>query len=82
MRDLIPLNNVLPERMNAADEAAQRGMMDLVKWCIRNERLIQQGRSYGFRMAVSPAIKDLIAVTCPDRATATRINASLLDVAG
>ena len=80
MRDVIPLNAGLPERMTAADEAAQRGMMDLVQWCIANERLLQQGRSYGFRMAVSPAIKDLIAVSCPDRAAATRINSNLLTV--
>ena len=80
MHDLIPLNAGLPERMTAADEAAQRGMMDLVQWCIDNQRLIEQGRGYGFRMAVSPAIKDLIAISCPDRETATRINGNLLDV--
>lgn len=68
-------------KLSSSEEATVAAMQELADWCIRNARLIEQGRKYGFRMGASPMMKDIIALasTSPDQAG--RINGNLLDVA-
>ena len=66
--------------MSPFEQAAQRAMAELARWCFDNEPLLTQGRSIGFRMAVSPAMKDVITMVAADREQGMRINANLIDL--
>ena len=66
--------------MSKAESDARNAMHELAKWCLANEMLLMQGRAMGFRMALSPAMKDLIATVATDRDLAMRVNANVLDL--
>lgn len=52
-------------------------LAEFVDWCEKYRLFIEQGRTYGFRLAAG--VKDAIALQLP-KDVADRINASLLDV--
>ena len=67
-------------KLNATEEQTVVAMQELADWCIRNHRLIEQGRKYGFRMGVSPMMKDIIALATTSSDQAARINGNLQDI--
>lgn len=73
----------LPEdfrKLSPTEEQTVVAMQELADWCIRNHILIEQGRKYGFRMGVSPMMKDIIALAAPTPNQAARINGNLQDI--
>ena len=77
MTDLMKLPSV--DRFRVDEETANRALVEFIDWCSKNQLFLEQGRKYGFRLAVSPAVKDAIALQLK-RDEASRINANLLDV--
>lgn len=67
------------ERLDPPQQVAARALNEFIDWCERNAIFIEQGRAHGFRLAVSPAVKDAIALSV-DRELANRINGSILDL--
>ena len=61
------------------EQVANPALAEFVDWCEKYRLFIEQGRKYGFRLAVSAGVKDAIALQLP-KDMADRINASLLDV--
>lgn len=81
-RVFVPRDDRLPQRMVQADADLQRGMVDFVQWCLDNEPLLRAGRKIGFRLGVTPAVKDLILLSSTsDPEKARRILSNLQDVA-
>lgn len=56
-------------------------MQELADWCIKNQKLLEQGRQHGFRLGATPMVKDIIALACSTPAEAARITGNIQDVA-
>ena len=81
-RVFVPSSPALPQRMVRAEDGDQRAMVTFVQWCLDNEHFIARGRSMGFRLGATPAVKDLIMLSSTDDPEkGRRIIANLQDVA-
>lgn len=73
----------LPEefrRLGETESSVQLAMQELADWCIRNQKLIEQGRKHGFRLGATPMVKDIIALACSTPGDAARITGNIQDV--
>lgn len=60
--------------------SVQLAMQEFADWCIRNQKLIEQGRKHGFRLGTTPMVKDIIALACSTSGEAARITANIQNV--
>lgn len=79
---MIPANALSEDfrRLGETESSVQLAMQELADWCIRNQKLIEQGRKHGFRLGTTPLVKDIIALACSTPGEAARITANIKDV--
>lgn len=67
-------------RLGENESSVQLAMQELAEWCIRNQKILEQGRKHGFRLGATPLVKDIIALACATPEEAGRITGNILDV--
>lgn len=79
---LIPRDAIEHElqRMGDNESSVWLAMQELADWCIKNQKLLEQGRKHGFRLGATPMVKDIIALACSTPEEAARITANIQDV--
>lgn len=64
--------------LDSTDQLSTRAVAEFVDWASRNVAFLERGRMFGFELAVSPGVKDAIALEL-DHEQANRINVILHD---
>lgn len=55
-------------------------MQELADWCIKNQKLIEQGSKFGFRLGTTPMVKDIIALACSTPGEAARVTGNIQNI--
>ncbi len=67
-------------RLGENEGSVWLAMQELADWCVKNQKLLEQGRTHGFRLGATPMVKDIIALACSTPGEAARITANIQDV--
>ena len=67
-------------RLGGNESSVWLAMQELADWCVKNQKLLEQGRKHGFRLGATPMVKDIIALACATPGEAARITANIQDL--
>lgn len=67
-------------RLGENEASVWLAMQELADWCIKNQKLLEQGRKHGFRLGATPMVKDIIALACSTSDEAARVTGNIQDV--